>query len=233
MTTPADSDLETALGYRFADRDLLRVALTHRSYANERGEDDNYERLEFLGDSVLGLIASHWLYDRFPARAEGELAKIKGFVVSTRALSRLAEELGLGALVRLGVGEQRSGGHAKTSILADAMEAVFGAVYLDGGLEAARVVILPVLERTLDKRGRRVRTDAKTALQEQVQARGWRLPVYRLLRASGPDHRKVFTVECLIQDRVAGKGEGRSKKVAEQAAAAAALAELDLAGGEP
>ncbi len=220
--------IEEALGHRFGCHDLLRMALTHRSYSNERGEDDNYERLEFLGDAVLGLVTSHWLYERYPGRPEGELAKLKSFLVSAPVLSQLAEDVGIGALLRLGVGERRSGGHGKASILADAMEAVLGAVYLDAGLEAARGVIVPILESTLDERSRIVHVDAKTLLQEEVQARGWGLPDYRMAGESGPDHRKVFTVECLVESRVVGTAEGRSKKQAEQGAAAAALEELDL-----
>lgn len=225
--------IEEALGYRFTRPELLRIAVTHRSYSNERGVDENYERLEFLGDAVLGLVTSHWLFERYPARAEGDLAKLKSFMVSAPALSRLAGEIGLGALLLLGVGERRSGGHAKVSILADAMEAVFGAVYLDGGLAAACAVIHPILERIVKERGRLLHTDAKTVLQEQAQARGWGLPVYRLAAEAGPDHHKSFTVECLIGGELAGRAEGRSKKLAEQRAAAAALAELDLEPGAP
>ena len=229
---PGVEAVEAAIGHRFSNGELLRVALTHRSYSNERGEEENYERLEFLGDAVLGLVTSHWLFDRYPARAEGELAKLKSFLVSAPALSRVAEEVGIGALLLLGVGERRSGGHAKASILADALEAVFGAVYLDGGLEAARAVIHPILERTVGERSRSLHTDAKTVLQEQAQARGWGLPVYRLADESGPDHRKRFTVECVVEGEEAGRAEGRSKKAAEQRAAAAALARLDLGPGD-
>lgn len=225
--------IEDALDYCFDRPELLRIALTHRSYSNERGEDDNYERLEFLGDSVLGLIASHWLYDLYPGSPEGDLARLKGFLVSAPALAHLAEEMGIGAALRLGVGERRSGGHAKASILADAMEAVIGAIYLDGGLEAAWDVIRPILVRTLEDRARYVHVDAKTVLQEEVQARGWGLPSYRLSGEAGPDHRKVFTIDCLIEGRVVGTAEGRSKKLAEQRAATAALRELDLLEGEP
>ncbi len=130
--------IEDALGYLFKDPGLLRTALTHRSYSNERGERDNYERLEFLGDAVLGLVSSRWLYDRYPEEPEGLLAKRKSFLVSAPVLARFGESLGLGPELRLGVGEARSGGSAKASILADAVEAVLGAVYLDGGLAAAR-----------------------------------------------------------------------------------------------
>lgn len=227
------TEIEDALDYGFDRPELLRMALTHRSYSNERGESENYERLEFLGDSVLGLVTSHWLYELFPESPEGELAKLKGFLVSAPVLSHLAQETGIGAVLRLGVGERRSGGHAKKSILADAMEAVFGAIYLDGGLEAAREVIRPILERALEDRARYVHVDAKTVLQERVQARGWGLPVYRLAGESGPDHRKVFTVDCLIEGKSVASAEGRSKKLAEQRAATATLEKLDLLDEEP
>ncbi len=225
------SPIEEALGYTFQDSELLRVALTHRSYSNERGEKDNYERLEFLGDAVLGLVASRWLYDRDPEKPEGRLAKRKSYMVSAPVLARFGKSIGLGPELRLGVGEARSGGHAKASILADAVEALFGAVYLDGGLEAAREIIEPVLEAALEKRSRMSHADPKTRLQEIVQGQGWELPRYRVVAEAGPDHNKRFTVECSVEDRMLGAAEGGSKKVAEQAAAAKALQQLDLGGG--
>jgi ribonuclease III len=227
------SPIEEALGYTFGDPELLRVALTHRSYSNEHGERDNNERLEFLGDAVLGLVTSRWLYDRDPEKPEGRLAKRKSFLVSAPVLARFGESIGLGPELRLGVGEARSGGHAKASILADAVEALFGAVYLDGGLEAAREIIEPVLEDALERRSRMTHADPKTRLQELVQGRGWALPRYRVVAEIGPDHRKQFTVECAVEERVLGAAEGGSKKVAEQRAAAEALERLDLGGGEP
>ncbi len=229
MTSP----IEAELGYRFRDSELLRVALTHRSYSNERGEKGNYERLEFLGDAVLGLVASRWLYDRYSEEPEGRLAKDKSFLVSAPVLARFGESIGLGPELRLGVGEARSGGSTKASILADAVEAVFGAVYLDGGLAAAREIIERLLEEALEARSRLVHADAKTRLQELVQARGWSLPEYRVVTETGPDHRKRFTIECSVAGEAAGTAEGRSKKVAEQAAAARALERLDLTGDDP
>ncbi len=224
--------IETALGYTFQDADLLRVALTHRSYSNERGETDNYERLEFLGDSVLGLVAARWLYDRHPDQAEGLLAKWKGFLVSARALARFGQAIDLGSELLLGVGEARSGGSAKTSILADTVEAIFGAIYLDGGLAAAGAIIERFLEEALEKLSR-PHADPKTRLQELAQARGWGLPHYQVAAESGPDHRKSFTIECTVEGRLMGAAEGRSKKVAEAAAAAVALERLDLDQGAP
>lgn len=226
------SDLESAIGYTFSNPELLRVALTHRSYSNERGEKDNYERLEFLGDAVLGMIASRWLFTRFPEEPEGWLAKHKSYLVSAPVLARYARSIALGEGLLLGVGEARSGGAAKASILADAVEAIFGAIYLDGGLEAVGEVVEGYLERALAAR-RRDPADAKTRLQEIVQAHGWGLPTYRVIAESGPDHRKLFTVECSVEGTVRGEFEGRSKKVAEQGAAAAALGLLDLPADDP
>ncbi len=227
------SSIEDALGYRFQDSSLLTVALTHRSYSNERGERANYERLEFLGDAVLGMVASRWLYDRFPHESEGLLAKRKSFLVSAPVLARFGGSIGVGPELRLGVGEARSGGRSKASILADAVEAIFGAVYLDAGLEAVRGIIERFLEDAVAERSSVFHTDPKTRLQEHVQARGWALPRYRVVTESGPDHRKSFTVECLVAGRVAGVAEGRSKKLAEQAAAIRALEHLDLTQDAP
>jgi ribonuclease-3 len=230
-TTP----LEKRIGHRFKKVELLELALTHRSFANESGDAENYERLEFLGDAVLGLVASEWLFQRYPQLPEGELSKLKAHVVSKSALAPYAEQIELGATLRLGVGEERSGGRTKASLLADSLEALFGAVYLDARLAAAREVILPMLEAALGEapgeRSRAIGTDSKTRLQELAQGRGWPLPEYRLTGETGPDHNKVFTVECWLSGTPAGRGEGPSKKVAEQRAAADALA--GLAGGPP
>jgi len=233
MTSAADSELEAVLGHTFQDADLLRVALTHRSYSNERGLEDNYERLEFLGDAVLGLITSRWLYRQFPKKPEGELSKLKSYLVSATVLADYAREIGLGARLRLGVGEDRSGGRGKASILCDAVEALIGAVFIDGGLKSARVVVEPILEAALEARTAEDHTDFKTMLQELSQARGWGLPIYSVRGESGPDHRKVFTVECSLEGRVSASAAGRSKKSAAQRAASLALAKLDLLPGRP
>jgi len=219
------SPLEKRLGYRFRRPDLLDLALTHRSWANEQGVPEHYERLEFLGDSVLGLVTAEWLYSRHPELPEGELSKLKAQLVSRDALARHARELELGAALKIGVGEDRSGGRHKSSLLADSLEAVFGALYLDGGLEMARKAILTMLEgafKSVELAG----SDAKTQLQEVSQALGWDLPEYRLAGSSGPDHDKTFVVECWLAGDLAGRGEGPSKKLAEQRAAADALAKL-------
>ena len=218
--------LEKRLGYRFKRPDLLELALTHRSWANEQSIPEHYERLEFLGDAVLGLVAAEWLYANHPELPEGDLSKHKAQLVSRETLARYARELDLGASLRIGIGEDRSGGRAKANLLADSMEAVFGAIYLDCGLEPARKAILPMLGSAFDEHSRQPVTDAKTQLQEVVQALGWDLPEYRLVDSIGPDHSKTFIVECRLSSELAGRGEGPSKKLAEQRAAADALARL-------
>jgi len=218
--------LEKRLGHRFKRLDLLELALTHRSWANEQGIPEHYERLEFLGDAVLGLVAAEWLYTSHPELPEGELSKHKAQLVSRDTLARHARDLDLGDVLRMGVGEERSGGRTKSSLLADSMEAIFGAVYLDGGLEVARKAILPMLEEGYHERARQAVNDAKTQLQEVVQALGWDLPEYRLADSLGPDHSKTFVVECWLDGKLAGRGEGPSKKTAEQKAAADALEKL-------
>jgi ribonuclease-3 len=218
--------LEKRLGYRFKRLDLLELALTHRSWANEQGIPEHYERLEFLGDAVLGLVSAEWVYANHPELPEGELSKHKAQLVSSDTLAKHARYLDLGASLRIGVGEDRSGGRAKPSLLADSMEAVFGALYLDSGLETARRAILPMLENAFIELSRRTVTDAKTQLQEVAQALGWDLPEYRHTDSLGPDHSKVFVVECWLAGALSGRGEGPSKKLAEQRAAADALEKL-------
>ena len=214
------------LGYSFRRRELLDRALTHRSYANEHGLEENYERLEFLGDAVLGLVTSEKLCDEMPRSPEGELARSKSHLVSAKVLAELAEELELGAVLRLGVGEDRSGGRAKSSLLADALEAVMGAVFRDGGYDAARGVVGALLERAQAREGGIESGDAKGQLQELAHARGWGRPSYHEIEASGPDHDKLFTFECRLGSRTLGAGTDRTKKQAELKAAAAALALL-------
>ena len=227
------SPLEKKLKHRFKRSDLLELALTHRSWANEQGIPEHYERLEFLGDAVLGLVAAEWLYQRHPELPEGELSKLKSQLVSRSTLAAFAEELELGPALRMGVGEERSGGRTKASLLADSVEAVFAALYLDGGLETARKAVVAMLEGAISERSQLLERDAKTQLQEVAQAFAWPLPEYRLLEASGPDHNKVFTVECWLAGEPSGQGEGPSKKLAEQRAAADALARLSANGTIP
>jgi ribonuclease III len=223
--------LEKRIGHRFRRQDLLDLALTHRSFANEKGVPEHYERLEFLGDAVLGLVAGEWLYERHPELPEGELSKLKAQLVSKNSLANWAEQLELGPELKIGVGEERSGGRAKANLLADSLEALFGAIYLDDGLEAARGAILPMLQDGEEAKAKLLSSDSKTHLQEVTQALGWSLPDYRLVDSTGPDHSKTFIVECWLEGQRAGCGEGPSKKVAEQKAAADALSGLpDLPG---
>ncbi|KAB2957805.1 MAG: ribonuclease III, partial [Thermoanaerobaculia bacterium] len=215
-------ELEARLEYRFRDPGLLAAALVHRSWANDQGVPEHNERLEFLGDAVLGLIAADWLYRRYPERPEGDLARLKAWLVSEPALARHATTLGIGERLRLAAGEERSGGREKSSLLADALEAVFAAVWLDGGLEAVRPVVERFLETT-ESASEAEGSDAKTRLQELAQAAGWPLPVYAVVSESGPDHDRTFVCEVALCGERAGRGEGRTKKDAQQRAAAAAL----------
>jgi ribonuclease III len=226
---PPFDELEERLGYRFTRSELLRDALTHRSYANEHpGEDrsDN-EKLEFLGDAVLDLVVGHMLMDRFPALREGELSITRAQVVSEAGLREVAEELELGRWLYLGVGEERSGGRAKASILGDSVEAVIAAVYLDGGFEAAWELIGRLFAARIGRVELSGFYDFKTRLQESSQALLRATPVYEVVGESGPDHDKRFEVRVLIKKREWARAVGRSKKEAEQAAAASAGFLLD------
>ena len=222
-------ELEKKLNYTFRNQELLREALNHSSYANEhrsQGLGSN-ERLEFLGDSVLGFVTAEYLFARHPDLPEGDLTRIRAALVCEQSLHEVAQKLNLGSYLKLGKGEEAGGGRHRASILADATEAVFAAVYLDGGLEAARALIHRVLldkERETDVEERR--RDYKTELQELVQRRSNQTLQYELVSASGPDHAKVFTSRVLLNGQPIGKGQGHSKKEAEQAAAHAGLTTL-------
>ena len=226
-----EQDLEkvaAVLGHPFQDISLLRDALTHRSFANEhpeRAPHDN-ERLEFLGDAVLSLAASALLWERFPDAKEGELTRLRADLVCEAGLSELARELELGSALRLGRGEDRSGGRSKSRLLCCALEACIAAVYLDGGLPAAARVVRHLFEpRLLGPRlGQR---DYKTRVQEAVQARGGGTPRYAVFQTDGPDHARTFHVSCTSQEREIGRGFGRSKTEAEQDAAREALTVLE------
>jgi ribonuclease-3 len=221
-----DARLQLALGWTLRDPALLELALTHRSYCAERGVEESNERLEFLGDSVLGFIVTTFVYDEYPQLSEGELAKLRAVVVSSETLARLANEVDLGAALRLGKGEDASGGRGKPSILADAMEAVIAAVFLDGGLDAARGVVLAMLEASIREQATGPGGgDYKTRLQELAAQVVDQLPRYQL-RHEGPDHSKQFFASVSLRGEVYGTGEGRSKKAAEQAAAREAWARL-------
>ncbi|MBN1282212.1 MAG: ribonuclease III [Proteobacteria bacterium] len=222
--------LEKSIGYRFRRREHLRRALTHKSYANElrMAYADHNERLEFLGDAVLELAISHLLMERFTEFPEGELSKLRAAVVNEGQLAEIAREVGLGDYLYLGKGEDQTGGRDKPSLLSDALEAVFGAIYLDRGFGKAFVVIEGLYEDLLERAGGVgfVR-DFKTRLQEVSQARFRAVPRYRLASTTGPDHAKTFEVQLFIQDTLWGTGCGASKKAAEQAAASEALAKLE------
>ena len=225
--------LERALGVRFKDPRLLELALSHRSYAFEQGLNANNERLEFLGDAVLGLVVTDMAYARFPDLAEGELAKLRAATVNMAILAQVAEELGLGQDVLLGRGEALSGGREKASILADAAEAVLGALYLDRGLGAARRVVERLFwPRMQDYMGGAGERDYKTGLQEIAAREMGGVPQYKV-SDSGPDHAKEFTASVLLAGEVYGVGRGKSKKEAEQEAAKQAQARLLAERGEP
>ena len=234
----AHGALEVALGHRFTDRALLEQALTHRSRAHEdpSGEGVDNERLEFLGDAVLGLVVADRLVREFPERDEGWTSKVKARLVSAPTLARLGEQVGLGDYLLLGRGEEKSGGRRKQSLIADTFEAVIAAIYLDGGLAAATTFIDSRFGDALDDLRVNGATaeapaDWKSTLQEWLQARGQSLPAYRLRAEAGPDHRKTFTVDVSVGGDAIGCGTGRSKKEAEQKAARRALTDLQTAAG--
>ena len=237
LAREAHGALEAALGYRFTDRGLLEQALTHRSRAHEdpSGEVVDNERLEFLGDAVLGLVVADRLVRGFPDRDEGWNSKAKARLVSEPTLARLGEQVGLGDYLLLGRGEEKTGGRRKRSLIADTFEAVVAAIYLDGGLAAAGAFIDARFRETLaDLRANGADSEAaadwKSTLQEWLQARGRPLPAYRLAAEEGPDHRKTFTVDVAVGGDPVASGTGRSKKEAEQRAARQALADLRTAG---
>ena len=206
---------------------LLRKALTHSSYANEQRARhlQNNERLEFLGDSVLGFVTADYLYNQFPELPEGELTKLRAAIVCEQALYEVAKELGIDGAICLGHGEESSGGRQRPSILADAVEALLGAIYLDGGIEPAREFVLSFIPKSAERaRQGRMFKDYKTTLQEIVQKNRQETLEYRLAGTSGPDHDKTFDMELLLNSNVFASGQGRSKKEAEQMAAKQALA---------
>ncbi len=222
VAAPGSVELCARLGYEFTDIDLLTLAVTHRSYPAEHPGAVPNERLEFLGDSVLSVVVTDHIYRTYPALAEGELAKVRASVVSARTLADVAGALDLGSIVRLGKGEAASGGRNKPSILADTFEAIIGAVYLDGGLEAIRPLILELLDDHITACAEGPGGhDYKTRLQELAARHLGQQPVYDV-RDEGPDHEKRFFATVLLGGRPFGAGEGRSKKLSEQAAARSA-----------
>jgi len=223
------TDVQEAIGFTFEDDSLFREALVHRSYLHENPSfpsRDN-QRLEFLGDALLDFVAGDYLYRRYPKMREGELTSLRAALVKEETLARFAQALDLGRYLYLGRGEEESGGRERPSLLADAFEALAGALYLDGGLKAAKRFILRFLEPETDRiiaQGE-VR-DYKSLFQEEAQRRFQATPLYRTIDERGPDHNKLFTVEVLIAEKVYGRGEGRSKQAAEQEAARQALEKI-------
>jgi ribonuclease-3 len=224
---PDLSELEALLGYRFRDPSLLVRALTHRSYVNEHEDEGllHNESLEFLGDAVLGFLVSSRSFRRFPELQEGALSKIKAYLVSAANLLQFARRIRLGEYMRLSKGEEKTGGRTKRAILEDAYEALIGAMYLDGGMEAASALLAAQVEEILDSLDVKhiVFGDFKSALQERLHNLGRLEPVYRVINEIGPDHRKTFVVQVLVHDVIVAEASGKTKKEAQQAAARIAL----------
>ncbi len=228
MNEAEREEVEAAIGCHFKQPELLGRALTHRSYRACDPSADHNEQLEFLGDAVLGLLLGEFLVREFPAWAEGNLSKTRARLASARSLCEASRRLGLGRYLRLGPGEEKTGGREKRTLLANAYEALVAAIFLDGGLEAAarfvrQSLIVPAFERAPESLAA---SDHKSALQEWLQARGLRLAEYRVVRETGPDHAKTFLVEVEAGGRALARSEGTTKKEAEQAAAACALEQL-------
>ena len=223
-------EFERKIEYRFSDKDLLVLALTHSSYANEikKGKHENNERLEFLGDAVLDMVVSEYMYRHFPKMPEGELTKLRAAVVCEGSLAELSRKLGIGRCLLLGKGEESTGGRNRDSILADAFEAIIGAICIDGGMEAATKYIMGFMVDHIEHTKKNFRNlDAKTHLQEVIQKIS-KVPLkYAIVDEQGPDHNKVFVAEVTHDGRVLGKGSGRSKKEAEQNAANNALEHMN------
>lgn len=226
--------LEERIGYRFRDRSLLTEALTHRSHTEKPSRQAlNYERLEFLGDSILGFLASEKLLARFPSSPEGQLTKLKAYLVQGESLVETARSLELGSYLRLGRGEEVSGGREKKGLLEDSLEALIAAIYLDGGLEAARQFVdrAVLTDQALDAAEENLPLDNfKSALQEHLQGRHLPLPTYEVVSESGPPHRRAFTIEARVEGLLTTRGHGLSKKSAGQKAARLALEKLQSDG---
>ena len=221
--------LQERLGYQFSNEKLLQTALTHKSFSNENSANpvECNERLEFLGDAVLDLVISHQSFDEYPSLQEGELTRIRAELVSEKNLSTLASQLEVGPCLLLGRGERRSGGDQKNSLLADSMEALFGAIFCDSDYDTVKSVILSMFDDSIVRAARKeYDLDFKTNLQELCQKKFHNPPEYRLLNATGPDHQKLYEIEVLLTGEPLGRGTGRSKKSAEQQAAQVALDRL-------
>ncbi len=221
---PDFSQFEKIIGITFQNKDLIYEALSHSSYANEKKKQRrSNERLEFLGDSVLSIVVSQFLFENYPDLPEGELTKIRAALVCEKSLHRFALQISLGDYLLLGKGEAHTGGRQRPSILADAFEAVIAAIYLDAGMEAARNHILRFIPKNLPANRSMLYGDYKTALQEVIQKNPEEKVEYMLIHESGPDHSKTFSVDVCLNSNVIGRGTGKSKKEAEQMAAKEAL----------
>ncbi len=221
------NELQNKIAYKFAKKELLTYALTHSSYANEHMHNSKCcnERLEFLGDAVLGFVCAEMLYERFPNKPEGEMSKMRSSLVCESALADYARQIELGSYMLLGHGEENAGGRERPSTVSDAFEALIAAIYLDGGMECAKKFILPFLTSALesDRRTHTLNRDYKTALQEIAQQNPGELISYRVVGESGPDHNKLFTVSVYLNSNLLATATGKSKKEAEQNAAHEAL----------
>ncbi|HEU5085904.1 MAG TPA: ribonuclease III [Roseiflexaceae bacterium] len=231
---PTSAQLASALGITFRQPLLLEMALTHRSFLNEHPERHNElssnERLEFLGDAIVNMIAARLVYERFPDRGEGELTEVRAALVRTSALAQFARSLELGSYLRLSKGELRSGAQTRASLLADAFEALLGAIYLDQGLDEVQRIVAPLLEQHLATVAARSRQqNYRSRLQERMQSERNQTPHYVVVASSGPEHRREFTVEVEVSGEQLGRGRGQSKRAAAQAAAQDALERLDAA----
>lgn len=218
------TEIEAKIGYKFKKLQYLENALTHSSYANEYRRNSN-ERLEFLGDSVLGIIISDYIFKRMSNVNEGDLSKLRASLVCEQSLYKVAKRVSLEKFIMLGKGEELTGGRERPSIVSDAFEAVLAAIYLDGGIEKAREWVLKLMRDDIEDamKGKKKIHDYKTALQEKVQKKRGMTIVYELVNESGEDHNKLFTMQVKVKDKVVGCGEGRNKKEAAQNAAKAAL----------
>jgi ribonuclease-3 len=224
------SQIEEHIGYSFHDRQLLMLAFIHRSFFNERRDlvDQHNERLEFLGDSVLGLLISDYLYVHLPMESEGNLSHLRSQIVEAGSCVQFVNKLGIASYVLLGRGERMNDGRGRDTILADLFEALIGAIYLDGGMDAARQFFFFHFTETIQEHLSRPMRNWKAELQDYSQKKYQRPPLYKVLKEVGPDHSKVFTVAAYIDEQVVGEGMGASKKEAEQAAAEDALGKLGL-----
>jgi ribonuclease III len=224
---PSLTDIQKRLSHQFNNQELLERALTHKSFANENRVPAHNERLEFLGDAVLSLVISEYLMNNCPDSTEGDLSRLRAAVVSEPALSSIAREIGLGNYLLLGKGEEQTGGRDKDSLLADCLEALIAAIYLDAGQASVASFVIRFFEEMIRKNcSSRGTLDYKTEVQELCQERLKILPEYRIVSEAGPDHKKQFTVEIAVKGEVYGRGIGRSKKDAEQKAAKEALEKL-------